>query len=276
MSSTVERLLVRTWNLFHGNTKPPGRKAFLGEMVRLAAADRPDVLCLQELPVWAIAHLAGWSGMTAVADVARRPSLGPLPSTAEIGRVLTELHHGLLRSAFTGQANAMLLKDELTVLEHRRIVLNPYRFRRAQAGRLGLMRAARRAWGNERRVCQAIRVGRGERTFVVGNLHATAYSADPRLADVELLRAAVFVDGIALPGEPVLLCGDFNLSVRSSRTLAELMSSEWGFSGAVPTGIDHILVRGLAASEPRVWPTDWREHAGRLLSDHAPVEVDVE
>ena len=33
MGSTVERLLVRTWNLFHGNTKPPGRKGFLDEMV---------------------------------------------------------------------------------------------------------------------------------------------------------------------------------------------------------------------------------------------------
>jgi endonuclease/exonuclease/phosphatase family metal-dependent hydrolase len=59
--STVERLLVRTWNLFHGNTLPPGRKAFLREMVRLASSDRPDVLCLQEIadktrPPLAICH----------------------------------------------------------------------------------------------------------------------------------------------------------------------------------------------------------------------------
>src|ERR687888_2168608 len=80
MRSTVERLLVRTWNLFHGNTKPPGRKAFLEEMVRLASADRPDVLCLQELPVWSLEHLARWSGMTAVTDVAKRP----LPGTVEL------------------------------------------------------------------------------------------------------------------------------------------------------------------------------------------------
>jgi endonuclease/exonuclease/phosphatase family metal-dependent hydrolase len=276
MSSTVERLLVRTWNLFHGNTMPPGRKAFLEEMVRLAAADRPGVLCLQELPVWALDHLADWSGMTAIADVARRPSLGPLPSTAEIGRVLTALHHGLLRSAFTGQANAVLLNDELTVLERRRVVLNPYRFRRAQARRLGLERVSRRAWAKERRVCQAIRVRREDRTFVLGNLHATSYSADRRLADAELLRAAVFVDGMASPGEAILLCGDFNLSASSSPTLAELTSSEWGFSGAMPAGIDHVLVRGLRAGEPRLWPADWRLYGGRLLSDHAPAEVDVE
>jgi endonuclease/exonuclease/phosphatase family metal-dependent hydrolase len=276
MSSTVERLLVRTWNLFHGNTKPPGRKAFIEEMVRLATADRPGVLCLQELPVWALARLADWSGMSVVSDVARGPSLGLLPSTAAVGRVLTELHHGLLRSAFSGQANAVLLNPELAILDHRRVVLNPYRFRRAQARRLGLKRATRRAWAKERRVCQAIRIRRGERTLVVGNLHATSYAADRRLADVELLRAAVYVDGIALPGEGVLLCGDFNLSVRCSRTLAELMSSEWSFSAASPTGIDHVLVRGLRAGKPRVWQEERRRHDGRLLSDHAPVEVDVE
>ena len=126
MSSTVERLLVRTWNLFHGNTQPPGRKAFLKEMVRLASADAPAVLCLQELPVWALDHLDRWSGMDAVGDVARRPSLGPLPSTPEVGRVLTELNHGLLRSAFTGQANAVLVCRAYAVVEHRRLVLTRF------------------------------------------------------------------------------------------------------------------------------------------------------
>ena len=276
MGSTVERLLVRTWNLFHGNTKPPGRKAFLEEMVRLATADSPAVVFLQEVPVWALRHLASWSGMAAVGAVAKRPSLGPLPSTAEIGRVLTELNHGLLRSAFTGQANAVLIGAGLSVVEHRRVVLNPFRFRRAQAQRLGLGRAARLAWAVERRVCQALRIRGADQTLVVGNLHATGYSLDRRLADAELLRAAVFVDGLASPQEPVVLGGDFNLSLRTSRTFAELMTSEWGFSGATPNGIDHVLVRGLRAGEARVWPAEWREYDGRLLSDHAPVEMDVE
>ncbi len=276
MSSTVERLLVRTWNLFHGNTQPPGRKAFLEEMVRLATVDRPAVVCLQELPVWALDRLECWSGMTAVGDVAERPSFGPVPSTAELGHVLTELHHGLLRSAFTGQANAVLLGSAFTVVERRRLVLNPYRFRRAQARRLGLGRVARLTWAKERRVCQAVRIRRGEGTFVVGNLHASSYRPDRRVADAELLRAAVFIDGVALPDEPVMLCGDFNLSVRASRTLAALTTSEWGFSGATRTGIDHVLVRGLRAGEPRVWPDERRAHDGRLLSDHAPVEVEVQ
>jgi endonuclease/exonuclease/phosphatase family metal-dependent hydrolase len=274
IGSTVERLLVRTWNLFHGNTQPPGRKAFLMEMVRLATADRPAVLCLQEVPVWALGQLDDWSGMTAVGAVAQRPHLGPLPSTAELGRVLTDLHHGLLRSAFTGQANAILLGAGLQVLERRHVILNPFRFRRAQSRRLELGTIGRLAWSKERRVCQAVRVQLGEETLVVANLHATGFP-DKRVPDAELLRAAVFVDGMAKPGEPVLLCGDFNLSVRNSRTLAELTAAEWGFSGPTPTGIDHVLVRGLDAGPPVRWPAERRQHEGRLLSDHAPVEREV-
>jgi len=274
IGSTVERLLVRTWNLFHGNTRPPGRKAFLTEMVRLASADRPAVLCLQEVPIWALAQLDDWSGMPAIGAVAQRPSVGPFPSTAEVGRVLTEFHHGLLRSAFTGQANAILLGSDLQVREHRHVILNPFRFRRAQARRLELGTAERLAWSKERRVCHVVRVQRGDETLVIGNLHATGLP-DRRVPDAELLRAAVFVDGLAKPGEPVLLCGDFNLSVHNSRTLADLTAAEWGFGGPTPAGIDHVLVRGLDASPPVSWPVERRLYEGRLLSDHAPVEREV-
>ena len=84
-------LLIRTWNVFHGNAKPPERRAYLEQMVRFAVADGPDVLCLQELPVWARLHLASWSGLQACADVAHPPRLGPLPITAELGREITSL-----------------------------------------------------------------------------------------------------------------------------------------------------------------------------------------
>ncbi len=97
-------MLVRTWNLFHGNASPPGRRAFLRRMIELATRDRPDVVCLQELPVWALRHLERWSGMHATGAVARRPRL---PVGA---RAVTELHHGLLRSAVTGEADAILTR----------------------------------------------------------------------------------------------------------------------------------------------------------------------
>jgi endonuclease/exonuclease/phosphatase family metal-dependent hydrolase len=245
-------------------------------MVRLASADRPAVLCLQEVPVWALRKLAGWSGMTAVVDVAQRPMLGPIPSTAAIGRVLTELDHGLLRSAFTGQANAILLGPELRLVEHRHVPLNPYRFRRAQARVLNLGPIARLAWAKERRVCQVVRVRRGDETLVIANLHATSYPPDRRLADAELLRAAVFADGIAWPDEPLVLAGDFNASVRTSMTLPDLLRPEWSFEGATPVGIDHVLVRGLRAAAPERWEPGRRMYDGSLFSDHAPVEREVE
>src|SRR5437660_699204 len=69
-------LLVRSWNLYLGNAKPPERAGFLEQMVRLASADRPDVLCFQEVPVWALPRLGDWSGMSAFGDVATRPTLG--------------------------------------------------------------------------------------------------------------------------------------------------------------------------------------------------------
>ncbi len=50
-------MIVRSWNLFHGNADPPRRRGYLREMVRRASADEPGVLCLQELPVWALPRL---------------------------------------------------------------------------------------------------------------------------------------------------------------------------------------------------------------------------
>jgi len=97
-------LVVRTWNLFHGNTVPPGRRAYLREMVELVS-DGADVVCLQELPVWALARLERWSGMQAATAVARTPRL----RSAELGRLITELNHGLLRSAVTGEGDAILV-----------------------------------------------------------------------------------------------------------------------------------------------------------------------
>jgi endonuclease/exonuclease/phosphatase family metal-dependent hydrolase len=243
-------------------------------MVRLASADAPAVLCLQEVPVWALALLDDWSGMLAIGAVARRPSLGPFPSNPQIGRVLTDLNPGLLRSAFDGQANAMLLASDLKIQEHRQVILNPFRFRRAQARQLGLGIVERLAWGKERRLCHVVRVQRGDETLLIANLHATGFR-DKRVPDAELLRAAVFVDGMAKRDEPVLLCGDFNVGVHNSRTLADLTSAEWGFGGPTPVGIDHILVRDLNASPPVRWPEERRLYGGRLLSDHAPVDREV-
>jgi endonuclease/exonuclease/phosphatase family metal-dependent hydrolase len=268
-------LLVRTWNLFHGNAKPPERRSFLREMVELATADEPDVVCLQEVPVWAVEELAGWSGMDAFPAIARRPTIGPLPSTPQLGRRLTQLDPPRLRSAFTGQANAILVSPRLRGADAGAVVLNASGFRRAQARWLRLPLDVWISWGQERRVCQAVRVRLADGgTALVGNLHATSYDPDQRLADAEVVRAAWFLTGSAGAEEPVLLCGDLNVPFARSRTQLDLTAPEWGFSQP-GEGIDQVLVRGLDTTGYERWPADRRRLDGRLLSDHAPVEVTV-
>jgi endonuclease/exonuclease/phosphatase family metal-dependent hydrolase len=259
-------VLVRTWNLFHGNALPPRRRSFFDEMIRLATADDPDVLCVQEVPAWAL-------GRFTVGDVAARPAVGPFPSSAALGRRLTSFNHGLLRSAFSGQGNAIAVAPRLRVLAHEQLELNPRRFRAVEARRLGLGFVGRNAWAKERRVVQTARLGANDgRTYLVANTHCTSLP-DRRIAQAELLRAATFATSKAEPGDVVVLAGDFNLTAAAS-TMRELTGSEWGFSEAGP-GIDHVLVRGAETSTPRRWPTERRRVDGQLLSDHAPVEVEI-
>ena len=260
-------MLVRSWNLFHGNVFPPGRRAYLDEMVERATADHPSALCVQEVPAWALDRFT-------VGDVSARPTLGPLPIPAFAGRLLTAPNHGLVRSAFSGQGNAIALAAELGVLSRHLLELNPVGFRREQADALGLDPHARRAWARERRIAQAVRLLDGARTVFLANMHCTSYPADERIPDVELRRAADWATSTALPGDVVVLAGDFNVRSDGSETLRWLASPAGGFSPPGP-GIDHVLVKGTGARPLLVWPDDRRRRGGRLLSDHAPVEVEI-
>jgi endonuclease/exonuclease/phosphatase family metal-dependent hydrolase len=231
-------LLVRTWNLFHGNAVPPERRGYLREMVRLVTADEPDVVCLQEVPVWALRRLAAWSGMAAAGVVAARPRL----VNSALGGVITRLHHGILRSALTGQANAILVSPRLRMPEEESLVVS-------------------RRGDGERRVCQALRIAD---LGVVGNVHVTRAHADE-----QFVRAASFVRSL---GPPSILCGDANIAPGESHMYEQLRA--WGFSDPAP-GIDQILVCGLPSTQPAIWPEERRRVDGRLLSDHAPVELYV-
>jgi endonuclease/exonuclease/phosphatase family metal-dependent hydrolase len=210
-------------------------------MVRLVTADEPDVVCLQELPVWALERLEDWGGMRVLPAVARKPRL-PLG----LGRIVTALHAGLFRSLFTGQANALLVRSELAVLLESVLVLN-------EGSILGIGMG-------ERRVGQIARLRQASGTNVlVCNLHA---STAAEYAQEQVERAAAHVLELAEPGEPVVLAGDFNVTP----DLRHL-----GFGGGGP-GIDHILVRGDDPGPQHVWPDERRRRDGMLLSDHAPVE----
>jgi hypothetical protein len=232
-------------------------------MLRLASADRPDVLVLQEIPVWALDRLAEWSGMSAVADVAQRPVFGPVPISAGLGLKLTSLRPRLFRSAFTGQGNAILLGEGLRVAAHEVVVLNPGGFRRDQARILGLGPIVRLAWAKEQRICQVVRL---EQDIVIANLHASGSLGDPRVPAVELRRAVTFAEGLGRVGDTVVIAGDFNVAGDAAALQGYSAPGPW---------IDHIEVRGASPSPLRTWPDERRLREGMLLSDHAPVELDL-
>jgi endonuclease/exonuclease/phosphatase family metal-dependent hydrolase len=235
-------------------------------MITLATADDPDVVCLQEVPAWAI-------GRFTAGDVAALPHLGPVPIPAGIGRRLTAAHPGLFRSAFAGQGNAVHVGARLRVLRRAVQILNPRPVRAAAARRLGLDVVARLAWAKERRIVQALRLRHDDgRTFLVANMHCTS-ARDARLPAVEVERAATFALEQAEEDDVVVLAGDFNVRGSNAVFLA-LTGGRWRFS-APAAGIDHVLVRGAPVSELRVWPPERRVLGGLVLSDHTPVEVEI-
>ncbi len=156
--------------------------------------------------------------------------------------MITRLNNGLFRSALAGQANAILLAPGLEPVEHRSIRIDQRR--------------------TEPRYCHAVKLD----GLVVGNLHATNDFRQPQVPAAEIARAETFVTDLA--GElPCVLAGDFNIR---DEHLPELP----GWSALGP-GIDHVLVRGVAASPLSVWPLERRRQNGAVLSDHAPVEVTI-
>jgi endonuclease/exonuclease/phosphatase family metal-dependent hydrolase len=230
-------MLVRTWNVFHGNTSPPRRQAHLREMVELITYDGPAVVCLQEVPVWALAHLERWSGMRASGAVAARPRLG----SAELGRLITELDHGLFRSAFTGQANAILTDRDFR--DERAIVVST---------------------SGERRVYQSVGLDDDTR---VANVHVAG--GPPGAPQLE--RMLELVEAL---DDRVILAGDLNVRPEEDRGAYARLEA-LGFSDPLAGSIDQILVRGLPSTPPAAWPDERRRLRDFLLSDHAPVELTV-
>ena len=271
-------MLVRTWNLDGGNAVPPDRHVHLQAMVELISAGPPDVVCLQELPTWALPRLGAWSGLQALTVRARRPRLGPLPLPAALGRVLSAPSHGRPGASRSGKGNAILIPPEATVRAHKTITLNTNVFCEERGARFGLTPKEMVWWERERRVCHVVQYELPSRQrYLVANLHATFCPRDLRLADAELRRAVNFILRSAELEEALIVAGDFNIPRASSTTVTELMTAErenrWMSSGPQ---VDQILLRRAIATAVRVWPDEERTVAGRLLSDHPPVEAQIE
>jgi endonuclease/exonuclease/phosphatase family metal-dependent hydrolase len=238
-------------------------------MIELITADRPPIVCLQEVPAWALRLVGTWAGMQPVAMRTRR--------AWPLGRRLTALNAGLFRSAFDGQGNVILVPPDAAVRETKGITLNTNPFVEEEGRKLGLDTKHVRGWEKERRVCNLAQIELPDRRRVlVANLHATG-DADRRLADAELTRAMRFVNRAFEVGETAIVAGDFNLRSEDSQTIKSLLEAppedRWSSVGAE---IDHVLVRDGTITASRVWSDDDRTYDGKLLSDHAPVEVTLE
>jgi hypothetical protein len=278
--------LVRTWNLFHGNAPAAGggiaATGLLREMVAAITAPDPDtgelpaIVCLQEVPPAALRHLAAWSGMQCHGAIASPPSIGPFAIPIGLGERITQLNPAVLRSAFRGQANAVLVRDGIAVLGATDGQLNGTELRDPSAALLGLDPLARLAWAKERRALQTLRLRLPDgRALRLVHAHATSFPSDPAIPDAEVAHLGRLLAAAADPGEIAVLAGDLNVPPHASPALQALRDS--GFSEPAPW-IDQILVRGAKLAPPGhpvTWPDERRTHAGLLLSDHAPVEVTI-
>jgi Endonuclease/Exonuclease/phosphatase family len=248
-------------------------------MLRLASSDRPAALFLQEVPVWALRRLEEWTGMTALAAVTTRPLLGPLGSATGLGplgtaRTLPNSRIGqVARLVLGGQAIAVLLDPSIHVVGRWSTVMNPRRLRQARSDELGLGRVDRLKWAKEQRRCLAVQATLPDgRSALLANLHTTAYPE--AAAAVELEQALAFVEGLSGSSDVSIVAGDFNLAAATSPRLRELIEAA-GYSGLGPW-VDHIVVKGTTAGAREEWPEDRRRADGRLLSDHAPLDVRID
>lgn len=210
-------------------------------MVDLVTADKPDLVALQEVPLWALGKLDDWTGM-AVRWAVTVPAL----LLAPLAKLVTDLDARRVRSSLTGQANVLLAGRHIELGEQRLLLLNPevskwdWLFRR----------------GPQQRFVQAVDATAYGRAFVVANVHTTNR---PEQAVRELERAAAFM----AEAERCVLSGDFNVR----RHTVE------GYTPPID-GVDQIVVRGLELERgPEAWPRERRTVDGAVLSDHAPVEA---
>ena len=216
-------LVVRTWNVFHGNADPPRRAGYLRRMIELVTADGPDVVCLQEVPVWALRadrRLVGDAPLRR-RHAARRSGRGRCRSGSRAP------HQGFFRSGLAGQANAILVapRHAATDLGHERISEH----------------------GRERRLVHAVRIA-GSAGVTVANLHASNDHRAPRGAPRPRRRARRRSRSASRRcGDVVVLAGDFNV-----------VDPGLAAYSAPGDGIDHVLVRGARVGSVVAWPGERR------------------
>ena len=260
-------LLVRSWNIAHGRDIPPRerdgyghvRRKHLGRMAELMARDRPDLVLLQEVPVWAgpLLHEHSRMGYTLAPCYGAHVPFVHLPLPLAVGAAVGRALPDVVRSQVEGQANAVLYSDELLLVSARRAQLNDRHRLRGEPRIAQLVRLRHRASGRE---------------LALANVHV-----DHGDSERQVERAGYLLERFAR-GAPMLIGGDLNAGPRS-RAVRSLVARGWVEDSGEVT-IDHIFVRGLELElAPARWLPEWRDLAldGRRLrlSDHDPVDAVV-
>ena len=232
----------------------------LAEMCAVIVEDDPDIVLLQEVPIWAGPLLREHTGMgVTLADAygAHVPFLHvplPLAAGAALGRALPDL----VRTQFEGQGQALLYGPDLLLVSTRRVLLNEQRWLRGEPRIAQLVRLRHRKLGVE---------------LAVGNVHA-----DPRGAPAQLEKAGFVLERFAR-GAPMILGGDLNAGMHSAG-LRSLVGRGWVEDAA--RGRDRPPARprrrARVAGDALAPPAPRLRLNGSLplrLSDHDPVDAVV-
>ena len=224
-------------------------------MIALATADEPDVLCLQEVPAWALDRFT-------VGDVAALPHRravadpGGGGSSADRTRITA-----LFAPPSPGRETPSHVGPRLRVLAARGRDPEPAPLRAAAADELGLdlVDAARVGQGAAHRAGS-----RGCCTTTDARSWSQTCTARARRTSgcphAELLRAATFAARPGGAGRRRRARGRLQ-PPRLEPTPPGADRRRLGLLAAGP-GIDHVLVRGAPASEPCIWQTERRVQDG--------------
>jgi endonuclease/exonuclease/phosphatase family metal-dependent hydrolase len=263
------RIVVLTWNLFHGRDHPPNpdldtwrsrllrvterdathaqvNRPLRDEFASVLAGLRWDVALLQEAP-------PGWLRPLAEAcDAGGASALTSRNLPHALRAWLARLNPDLMASA-EGGSNQLLVRPpwRIEAVERETIARRPER----------------------RRMLLARLADLDGRRLAVANLHA---STGVR-AEAAVVRAAQRATKWGR-GTPLVFGGDFNLRPRENPALFDRLRDDLGLREPTgPDALDHLLARGVdIVSRARQLAPEERDVAGpddlRIrLSDHAPV-----
>jgi endonuclease/exonuclease/phosphatase family metal-dependent hydrolase len=174
-SGSFARILVLSWNLFHGRAQPPAGRPLAAEFAAALAGWAWDVALLQEVPPWWPAPLAAATGATPRMALTSRNSCLP------VRRAIASRSPDLLK-ANGGGCNALLVRGG-AIAEHR------------------VRELTRKP---ERRVMHGVSLA-GEGWVV--NLHGSKHPPEQRRADL-MTAAATALEWAA--GAPLVFGGDLN------------------------------------------------------------------